>query len=132
VKILNALDTLDFHLNCKAYSGMIPKVIFKSDLGYLGLEQGSSSYRYFTLCSLSKEAQKTDINKFETAIDVSSANEGLLFIKEDNFYFYDIAEKMFYSKKLSKKSNNGRVKEFKLDKIKAVIVYIDGVRRLTC
>ena len=126
VKINNALDTLDFYFNCKTYSGMIPKVILKSDLGYLGLEQGSSSYRYFTLCSLSKEAKKININKFETAIDVSSENEGLLFIKEDNLYFYDRDKKIFYSKKLSKNSNNFRVKEFKLDKNKAVIIYEDG------
>lgn len=126
VKINNALDTLDFYLNCKTYSGMIPKVIFKADLDYLGLEQGSSSYRYFTLCSLSEEAKKINVKKFETAIDVSSENEGLLFIKEGNLYFYDRGKKIFYSKKLSKNSNNFRVREFKLDKNKAVIIYEDG------
>ena len=125
VKIDNALDTLDFYLNCKTYSGMIPKVIFRSDLGYLGMGQGSSSYRYFTLCSLSKEAKKININKFETAIDVSSENDGLFFIKEDNLYFYDRHKKKIYSKKLSRNSNSFRVKEFKLDKNRAVIIYED-------
>jgi hypothetical protein len=126
VKINNTLDTLDFYLNCETYSGMIPKVIFRSDLGYLGLGQGSSSYRYFTLCSLRKEAKKININKFETAIDVSSENDGLLFIKEDSLYFYDRDKKSFYSKKRSKSSNNFRVKEFKLEKNRVVIIYEDG------
>jgi hypothetical protein len=126
IKINNTLDTLDFYLNCKTYSGMIPKVICKSDSGYLGLEQGSSSYGYFTLCSLSKETKKINIKKFETAIDVSSEKEGLLFIKEDNLYFYDRSNKIFYSKKISKNRNNFKLKEFKLGKNRVIIIYEDG------
>ncbi|MEO6454710.1 MAG: hypothetical protein ABIN97_11580, partial [Ginsengibacter sp.] len=35
IKINDVLDTLDFYLNCKTNGGMIPKVLFRSDLGFL-------------------------------------------------------------------------------------------------
>ncbi|MBO9203384.1 MULTISPECIES: hypothetical protein [Niastella] len=126
VKINDILDTLDFYLGCKTHSGMIPKVLFKSDLGYLGLGQGSSSYRYLTLCSLNKEAKKININKFETAIDVASENDGLLFIKDNWLFLYDLSRNKFFCKKLLSDGKSFVAKEFELYKNRAAIICEDG------
>lgn len=123
VRMNNLLDTLDFYLSCKTHSGMIPKVLFRSDLGYLGLGQGSSSYRYVTLCSIIKEEKRINVNRFETAIDVSSEKDGFFFIKEDSLWFYDINNKTLYSKTIPGNSNNSGVKEFRLYKDRAIIFY---------
>jgi hypothetical protein len=126
VKINDALDTLDFYLGCKTNSGIIPKVLFRSDLGYLGLGQGSSSYRYLTLCSLNKETEKINTNKFETAIDVSSENDGFLFIKDNWLFLYDRSKKKFFCKKLLSDDRCLTAKEFGLFKNRAAIICEDG------
>ena len=128
IKINDVLDTLDFYLNCKTNSGMIPKVLFRSDLGYLGLGQGSTSYRYLTLCSLNKEAEKINISKFRTAIDVSSENDGFLFIKDNWMILYDIDKEKFFSKRLLRDGKSSMEREFVLYKNKnsAAIICEDG------
>lgn len=126
IKINDVLDTLDFYLGCKTNSGMIPKVLFRSDLGYLGLGQGSSSYRYLTLCSLNKEAVKININKFETAIDVSSENDGFLFIKDNWLFLYDRSKEKFFCRKLPSDGKGFMAKEFILYKNRAAIICEDG------
>ncbi len=125
IKINDVLDTLDFYLGCKTHSGMIPKVLFRSDLGYLGLGQGSSSYRYLTLCSLNKEVKKININKFETARDVSSENDGFLFIKDNWLVLYDRNDEKFFFKSLLSDGKSFMAKEFELHKNKAVIICED-------
>jgi hypothetical protein len=126
IKINDVLDTLDFYLDCKTHSGMIPKVLFRTDLGYLGLGQGSSSYRYLTLCSLNKEGKKNNIKKFETAIDVSSENDGFLFIKENWLVLYDRNKEKFFCKNLLSDGKSSMVKEFELHKNRAAIIYENG------
>ena len=126
IKINDILDTLHFYLGCKTAGGMIPKVLFRLDSGYLGLAQGSSSYRYLTLCSLNKGAKKININKFETAIDVASESDGFLFIKDNGLLLYDINRNKFFFKKLRSDDKSFMAKEFKLYKNKAVIVCEDG------
>lgn len=121
VKINNILDTLDFYLGCKTAAGMMPAVLFRSDSGYLGLGQGSSSYRYLTICDLNRETKKININKFETAIDVSSKNDGFLFIKDNWLLLYDIGKNNFFCKSLRSDSKSFVAKEFTLYKNKAVI-----------
>ncbi len=125
IKINDVLDTLDFYLSCKTYSGMIPKVLFRSDLGYLGLGQGSSSYRYLTLCSLNKEAEKISINKFETARDVSSENDGFLFIKDNWLVLYYIDKEKFFCKRLLHDGKSSTAREFILYKNRAEIICED-------
>lgn len=126
IKINDVLDTLDLYLSCKTHSGMIPKVLFRSDLGYLGLGQGSSSYRYLILCSLNKEAKEININRFETAIDVNSENDGFLFTKDNWMVLYDRKNEKFFCKKLLSDGKNLRAKEFELHKNKAVIKRENG------
>jgi len=126
IKINDVLDTLDLYLGCKTHSGMIPKVLFRSDLGYLGLGQGSSSYRYLTLCSLNKDAKEININRFETAIDVSSENDGFLFTKDNWLVLYDRKNEKFFCKNLLSDGKNLMAKEFELHKNKAVIMRENG------
>lgn len=126
IKINNVLDTLDLYLGCNTHSGMIPKVLFRSDLGYLGLGQGSSSYRYLNLCSLDKEAKEINVIKFETAIDVSSENDGFLFTKDNWLVLYDRKNEKFYCKNLLSDGKNLKSKEFELHKNKAVIIGENG------
>lgn len=126
VKINDILDTLDFYLGCKTAAGMMPTVLFRSDSGYLGLGQGSSSYRYLTICNLNREAKKIKINKFETARDVSSQNDGFLFVKDNWLLLYDIIQNKFFCSKLRNDGRSFVAKEFELYENRAVIICEDG------
>ncbi|HEU4470604.1 MAG TPA: hypothetical protein VFR58_05960 [Flavisolibacter sp.] len=126
IKVNDVLDTIDLYLGCKTHSGMIPRVLFRSDSGYLGLGQGSSSYRYLTLCSLRGGTKKININRFETAIDVSSENDGFLFTKDSWLVLYDRNSEKIFFKNLLSKGKSPMANEFELHKNKAVINYENG------
>lgn len=102
VKTDNTIDTLDFYLSCKTPNGMIPKLLLETN--FICFLQGSTSYRYLTLCSLDKNKSNLNINKFETARDISSKRDGYIFIHKDNLFFYDRNKEKLISKKISKKS----------------------------
>lgn len=125
VRINAIIDTIDFYLGCQTFSGMIPKILFRSDVG-IGLGQGSSSYRYLTLCSLSKDAKKININKFETAIGVASENDGFLFMKDNWLLLYGRDKNKFLCKKLLSDNKSFVAKEFQLYENKAEIICENG------
>ena len=102
IKLNKVIDTLDFCLNCKTQSGMLPKLILESD--WMCFLQGSTSYRYLTLCKLDKENKNIDISKFETARSTSATIDGFVFIDENNLFFYDLEKAKLLSRKLSDKS----------------------------
>jgi hypothetical protein len=126
IKINEVLDTLEMHLSCKTHSGMIPNFLFRSNLGYLGLGQGSSSYRYLTLFSLDNEAKKINISRFETAIDVSSEKDGFIFIKENWLFLYEENQKKFLCKKILSDGKKFNSNEFVLYKNRVSIISKDG------
>jgi hypothetical protein len=104
LKINNAIETLDFYLNCKTHNGMIPKLLTKSDLDFICLGQGSSSYRYLTLCYYDNEIKKIVVNKFETSIDVQTEIDGFVFNKGSDLFFYSLKEQKLFINNLSSNS----------------------------
>lgn len=126
VKINGALDTLDLYLSCKTNSGMIPNVLFRSDSGCVGLGQGSSSYRYLTLCSINSEARRISIDNFETGINVSSETDGFFFKKDTCLFFYDLLREKLFCKRIPMNTRGCTIKEFTLLKNSVRAICEDG------
>lgn len=121
IKMKETIDTLDYSLNCNTHKGMIPKVLLNLERNYICLGQGSSSYRYLTLCSLNDELKKIDVSKYETSRDVTSNYDGFVFLLKDSIFFYELNEKILYSKKISNNLLDLKIKESKLYKNEIVI-----------
>jgi hypothetical protein len=116
LRIENIVDTMDFYLSCKTSKGMIPKVLLEEDFVYFF--QGSTSYRYVTLCYRIRESKTMKFTKFETAISSSSERDGCVFLYDDKLFFYDNNEEKLYTKKLTHRFLNIKYSEiFEKDKI---------------
>jgi hypothetical protein len=127
IKMNEVIDTLDFHLTCKIYKGMIPKVLSKINSDYICLGQGSSSYRYLTLCSLNQKSKKIDVSKFETAISTNSNKDGFVFKINDTIFFYDLDERHLFFLKVSYLLEKYKIKNSRFYDSKVDIVFEKNV-----
>ncbi|RFS17096.1 hypothetical protein [Emticicia sp. C21] len=128
INMNGVIDTLDYYLTCQIYPGMMPKLLFRLNSDYIGLGHGSSSYRYLILCSFNnnEKSKKIDTNKFETAINLSTVNDGFIFKMMDAIYFYDLNKKVLLFKKLSNKFAKSKIKDSSLYENRANIVFEGG------